>query len=225
MSAPTRVRRSPLSQRHAREGASWVSESAEWPNAYRTPDRESAALRRAAGLLDWGPVDKYTIKGSNAGVVANSAAPGAAIGSAIATTIGGQRAVVLLLAPDETLVLLPFGGSAAALPDLLTAAASSMTDLSSGLSSFKLTGPVAPRLLQELSLTDLGGVRLPDGHVVQAPLVGIHTIIARIDRAGVPSYIILVPRDLAEYAWDAILEAGGPFGVIPVGAAAFEALR
>lgn len=225
MSTPTRVRRSPLSHRHAREGASWVAESAEWPKAYRAPDRESAALRQAAGLLDWGPVDKYTIKGVQADVVANGVAPGAPIGSAFATTIEGQPAVVLLVAPDETLVLLPFGGSAAALPGLLTSAASSMTDLSSGLSSFRLTGPSAPRLLQELSLADLGPVRLPDGHVVQAPLAGIHATIARIDRAGVPSYTILVPRDLAEYAWDAILESGQPFGVIPVGAAAFEALR
>jgi len=38
----------------------------------------------------------------------------------------------------------------------------------------------------------------------------------------VPAYEILVPRDFGEYLWDALLDAGAPVGVRPVGAAALD---
>jgi heterotetrameric sarcosine oxidase gamma subunit len=224
LNATLRIRRSPLAARHVALGARWESEVSHWPLAYASPDQEAAALRKGAGLNDWGPVDKYLVKGPAAAESAAAVAPGLASGRIASTDAGGQAVILLRLAQDESLFVLPFGGPAG-LPEFLGAARPRMVDLSSGLSSFRLAGPNARRILEELCPVDLADAVVPNLSVLQAPLANIHSILARIDHAGVPVFALFVPRDLAEYTWDALLASGKAHGLVPVGGRALDSLR
>ncbi len=222
MTTVDRVRRSPLAAKHAAAGATWVSETAWWPGAYANKDLELRALRTGAGILDWGPVDKYVLKGDT--TAAEAAAGGLPAGQIAGVDSESGAVIVVRLAADETIFLLPLGGIAG-LPGFLEALRPRLVDLSSGLAAFRLIGPSARRILEELCQSDLTDDAFPDLHVTQAPIAAIHAIIARIDQSGLPGFALLVPRDLAEYFWDALIDNGAAHGLTPVGRAAVEALR
>jgi aminomethyltransferase len=220
----TRIRRSPLAARHEALKARWISDVAHWPASYGSAEEEAAAVASAAALNDWGPADKYLLKGPLAAAAANVVAPDLAAGNIAFTDAGGQQIHLLRLADDEALFLLPFGGPAG-LPDFLKSVTASLFDLSSGLAALRLAGPNARRILEELCPVSLAESALPNQHVVQAPVANIHTVIARSDLGDIPLLVLLVPRDLAEYAWDALLDNGAAHGLIPVGGKAMESRR
>ena len=45
----------------------------------------------------------------------------------------------------------------------------------------------------------------------------VYVILLRWDRAGLPGYDIYVSREYGEYIWDAMLEAGHEYGIVPFG--------
>jgi glycine cleavage system aminomethyltransferase T len=53
----------------------------------------------------------------------------------------------------------------------------------------------------------------------------IHAIIARSDWGSLTAYRLLVARDVGEYAWDVLWEAGHDLGLAPIGRAAERILR
>ena len=97
-----------------------------------------------------------------------------------------------------------------------------VTDLTSGRTIVAVAGPRSLDLLRAATQVDVRDRALPDRRCVQTSVARVAATIIRYDRLGVRAYEILVARDVGEYLWDALLDAGEPLGARPVGAAVLE---
>jgi glycine cleavage system aminomethyltransferase T len=96
------------------------------------------------------------------------------------------------------------------------------TDLTSGSTIVEVAGPRSLDLLRAATQVDVRDRVFPDRRCVQTSVARVPATIIRFDRLGVPAYEILVARDLGEYLWDALLDAGAPIGARTVGMALLE---
>ena len=216
------IRRSPLESVHAALGARWIDETARWPASYGDAEAERRSRwPRTAGLADIGPVDKVMVRGAKADTALRAARITPIAGSVTAGVAGVQA---WRLGEDEVLLLAPAStgpDKAAGMSELagrLRAGGAAVTDLGSGLSVLRLIGPAVGRgswsvpapwtSRREPSPTDASSRR-------PSPVCG--SIVARQDHPDALGYTLLVPRDLAEYLWDALLELGSDLGLVPVG--------
>ena len=217
MSAPStlrQLRRGALDHVHERLGARWAPDGSRWPASYRDPGAELAAAARAVALAEVGPIDKLAVKGP-----ATQAALSAAKLPHAAGRVRKVRGIeVWGLAGDEAILLWPAGAAGARkLAARVRAGGAAVTDLSSGLAVLRLVGPAARSVLEEATAVDLGERAVADRGVVQASVANVVVTLARQDARGGPGFTILVPRDLAEYLWEALLELGSPHGIAPAG--------
>ena len=132
-------------------------------------------------------------------------------------TVSGRQVEAWLIGPDETLLLLeaaeaPGEGTAAELRGGIRDGAS-IVDVSSGWTVLQLSGPAAPAVLAELLTVDADPRSLAAGSLVQGPLAGVRSIVARREGPADPEYAILVARDYALYCWDALIEVGAAHGL------------
>lgn len=97
-----------------------------------------------------------------------------------------------------------------------------LTDLTSGRAVVAVAGPDSRALLGAVTQLDLRPGVFPDGRCAQTAVAQVAATLLRRDRQGVPAFEILVARDLGEYLWDVLLDAGAPLQARPVGAAALE---
>jgi heterotetrameric sarcosine oxidase gamma subunit len=212
------VRRGALDQVHERLGARWAPDGSRWPGSYGDPGRELAAATRAVALAEVGPLDKLTVKGP-----ATRTALSAARLPHEAGRVRRVRGIeVWGLAGDEAVVLWPAGAAGTGkLAARLGAPGAAVTDQSSGLAVLRLVGPAARGVLEEATAVDLSERAVADRGIVEASVANVVVTLARQDlRGGAPGFTILVPRDLAEYLWAALLDLGSGHGIAPVGAEA-----
>lgn len=223
------VRRSALEAAHVDLGVRWLAEHLHWPAGYGPvePAAETRAVTAAAGLAEIGPLDELLLRGPAALAIAarlttSDQAP--TIGRAVAADLGGEPGAAWILGPDEVLLVVPIGGSGlAALADEHTSDQVSAIEMTGARTSLRLAGPAAPAILAELCPDDTTPATLAPADLIQAPLAGVRVFIVRQDAAGQPGYTIMVARDEAAYAWEAILHVGAVHGVTPVGPAAVAA--
>jgi heterotetrameric sarcosine oxidase gamma subunit len=97
-----------------------------------------------------------------------------------------------------------------------------VTNLTSGRTIVAVAGPRSLDLLRAATQVDLRDRALPDRRCLQTSVARVPATIIRYDRLGVRAYEILVARDVGEYLWDALLDAGEPLGARPAGAAVLE---
>jgi glycine cleavage system aminomethyltransferase T len=102
------------------------------------------------------------------------------------------------------------------LPIVLEASAS-VTDVTSLYSAILLAGPQSREVLQKLTTLNVREAAMPEGAARQTRLAHVNAIILRLDGAGLPGFLILNTRDLAEHVWSALLHAGDHFGARPFG--------
>ncbi len=101
-----------------------------------------------------------------------------------------------------------------------------ISDYSSYYSQLAVQGPRALETLQKLTQTDLAAMR--NYRFVFGQVAGIHnTLIARTGYSGEDGFEIYIPSDVAttEKAWNAGMEAGAEFGILPCGLGARNTLR
>src|SRR2546425_78983 len=94
----------------------------------------------------------------------------------------------------------------------------SIDDRSDSETSLGVHGPRAAEVLE----ASASGLRLPDAEIghVQATLAGAPVSIIRSQWTGEAGFDLVVPRSHAASIWDALLAAGAPLGLRPVGMAA-----
>lgn len=226
------IRRSALESVHARLGAQWRSETEHWPVSYGDEAREARAVREGVALAEPGPYEKLLVRGASTLVDLRWLGLAAKAGFLEpARTPDGTNGWVL--ADDEAILVRLAGAGAptgraatvsteslAEIADKLRSAGPAVVDVSSAYTLFRIVGPRLPALLQELSPVDLSARAVPNLAIVQAPVAGLRMVLARRDHGDLPGFVMLVVRDEAEYAWDAIVELGAAYGLRPVGAAA-----
>ena len=98
-----------------------------------------------------------------------------------------------------------------------------MTNISVETYMLAFQGPKAQTVLQRLTDVDLGKV---DFHFsARGPVAGVECLIGNTGYTGEWGYELFFDANQAVKVWNAILDAGKPEGVVPIGLAARDSLR
>jgi aminomethyltransferase len=98
-----------------------------------------------------------------------------------------------------------------------------VADRSDEYAQLALQGPRAVEILQPLTAVDLDSIRYY--RFDTGDVVGHSALIARTGYTGEDGFELYVRPDLAPKIWSAIIDAGGPHGLIPAGLGARDTLR
>jgi aminomethyltransferase len=195
-------------------------------------EREYHAIRSSAALLDVSPLYKYLVTGRDAArlldrVVTRDVAK-AKVGQVLYTCWCDHAGKVIDDGTVSRLGDTTFRLTAAD-PNLrwLTLNARGLDvaieDVSESTAALALQGPNARAILQQLTDADLAGLRY--FRVTSATIHGIPIAISRTGYTGDLGYELWVDAAQAVPLWDALIEAGTPYGVTPCGILALDMAR
>jgi glycine cleavage system T protein len=211
-----------------------------WESRFWSPivGKEHAATRRDAGLFDLTPFTKLEVEGSGAAAWLNRMCTSEIdrpVGRIVYTTLlnhdGGivMDLTVTRLAEDRFLVITG-GGSGprdvawlrANLPE---GDGVRMRDVTSSLCVLGLWGPQAREILQPLTPVDLASEAFPYLAAQEIWIGPVRTLALRISYAGELGWELYAPSEQGRWLWDALHDAGRPYGLVPAGTGCFESLR
>jgi glycine cleavage system aminomethyltransferase T len=161
------------------------------PAWYTRPSSELEAVRSSAGISDASYLFKLDLRGEAGGLQV------------------GAPARLWQLTPAHALITspLPIGFAASA----------SVTNVTSVYSAILLAGPKSREVLQKLTTLNVRAEAMAEGAGRQTRLAHVNATILRSDCAGLPGFLILNTRDVAEDVWQSLLHAGREFGARPFG--------
>ncbi|MGE0199724.1 MAG: glycine cleavage system aminomethyltransferase GcvT [Candidatus Melainabacteria bacterium] len=247
----TPVKQTPLCAWHQAHGARLVDFSGwQMPLQYGKVVSEHMAVREAAGLFDIAHMGLVVLSGADAGTIADllnplvpqdltTLTPGKAVYTQFCNESGGiiDDIIVYRLPDDLNPTLFPgFQGMLVIcnagntdrdmawmrgqLPDTVT-----MNLMNPGFSLLALQGPRFAEVLRRLDNPPSTDV-LPDRfHLRAAEPGGIPVLLSRTGYTGEDGVEIIVANAQVSDLWEALLAAGQPLGVAPVGLAARDTLR
>ena len=96
-------------------------------------------------------------------------------------------------------------------------------DRSAGYGQLALQGPRAASILGRLTGADLGSIRYYS--FVETEVDGVRCILSRTGYTGEDGFEIYAPSEATARLWDAMLGAGAPSGLVPIGLGARDTLR
>ncbi len=99
----------------------------------------------------------------------------------------------------------------------------SIEDVSERMGALALQGPLSRAILQQLTPADLAGLKY--FRLVQTTVREIPVTISRTGYTGDLGYELWVDADHAVTLWDALIEAGTPYGITPAGIWALDLAR
>ena len=189
-------------------------------------DREYHAIRGAAALFDVSPLYKYRVRGKDAArlldlVVTRNIqklkvgqvgytpwcdAAGKVLDDGTIARLGESEFRVTAAEPN----LRWLEGNAAGLDVRIE-------DVSESLAALALQGPLSRAILGNL---ELGYFRVSDTEIA-----GIPVSVSRTGYTGDLGYEIWVSAEQALALWDALIEAGTPYGIVPAGMLALDVAR
>jgi len=196
------------------------------------PDREYAAIRSAAALIDVSPLYKYRIGGRDAARLLDRMitrdmtklkpgqvyytpwcdAEGKVIDDGTVTRL--DERTYRLTSADSSLRWLHLNAVGLEV---------SIEDLSERMAAVSIQGPLARAVLSQTSGSDLSTLkyfRMTEGAVRGVPIA-----ISRTGYTGDLGYEIWVDAEHAVAIWDALIEAGTPYGLTPAGVWALDIAR
>jgi len=227
----------PLADRHRALGARMV-EFGGWlmPLQYAGIIEEHRAVRSRAGLFDLSHMAELFVEGAEAaaalGYALSTEPAGLKVGRAQYSMIcfaeGGvlDDLIVYRLADERFMIVANASNAAAvsdALADRLAGRRVVLDDRSLATGLVAIQGPLAAGVLAPLTDVDLAGLRYYA--IEQGKVAGVPALVARTGYTGEDGFEVIV--DVAETGriWDALLDAGAPAGVVPVGLGARDTLR
>lgn len=196
-------------------------------------DREYFAIRNSAALIDITPLHKYILRGPDAvrlldRIVTRSVAK-CAVGRVMYTPWCDEDGKVI----DDGTVSRLDGQTfrlTAAEPNLhwlhdnmygLKNVA--IEDTSDSTAAAALQGPLSRAVLKQVSGADLDGLKY--FRLTSAEIAGVPATISRTGYTGDLGYEIWVDAAKAGTVWDALIEAGTPYGITPAGILALDVAR
>jgi aminomethyltransferase len=196
------------------------------------PDREYAAIRNSAALLDVSPLKKYLITGRDAARLLDRMVTRdvtkCAIGQVLYTPWCDAHGKVV---DDGTISRLDAGTFrlTSAEPNVRWLRMNaqgmdvSIEDVSYTTGALALQGPSSRAILQQLSPGKIDPLKY--FRLVQTKLDDVPVTISRTGYTGDLGYEIWVDAKHAVAAWDALIEAGTPYGIVPAGIWALDIAR
>ena len=196
------------------------------------PDREYAAIRNSAALIDVSPLYKYRVAGADAERLLDRMVTRdvttCAVGQVLYTPWCDTHGKVVddgtVSRLDETTYRLT-----SADPNLrwLTMNAHGMDvsieDVSRSTAALALQGPLSRAILEQLTPEDLSALRY--FRLTHTTLGDISVTISRTGYTGDLGYEIWVPAGKAVAVWDALVGAGAAYGIVPAGIWALDIAR
>ena len=196
------------------------------------PEREYAAIRNAAALIDVSPLYKYRITGRDAArlldrMVTRDVAK-CRVGQVLYTPWCDAHGKVI---DDGTISRLDEGtwrltsadSSLRWLQMNATGMEVKIEDISEATGALSLQGPLSRAVLQLVSPADL--VALKYFRLVHTTIREIPVTVSRTGYTGDLGYEIWVDAPQAPALWDALVAAGTPYGIVPTGVWALDIAR
>jgi aminomethyltransferase len=212
-SAADQLKTTPLNARHHGHGARMVPFAGwEMPVEYSGISHEHMAVRTRAGLFDVSHMGEIEVVGNDALAVLQQV-----VDDILVYRVADDHFMLVVNASnidrDYRWIAerVPVTGDAVAV------------DSSSTYALLALQGPAARDVLQQTTNVDLKAIRRY--WFTHGEVAGVRTTIARTGYTGEDGFEVFVPADAAERVWDAILQAGRPADVVPVGLGARDTLR
>ena len=100
-----------------------------------------------------------------------------------------------------------------------------VTNVTEQMAQVAVVGPNARKLLEKLGGMDVGKEALPFMQWADGTIGGFSARVYRISFSGELSYEIAVPASQGRAFWDALLDAGEEFGIMPYGTEALHIMR
>src|ERR1700733_10093171 len=244
------VRRTPIHDQHEQLGAVWM-DMGDWKrpryydpsrtgNQEQCVEREYRAVRERAGIIDVSTLGKIEVKGSDAGLLLDlvfthkfsTLPPGRVRYSVLCDEMGTIVDDGTISRMDQQRSFLTTTtGNADFVQQWLEwwAAAAGMkvniTNLTAGLASMNLAGPLARGVLTQLTDCDLSSPAFPYMDWRQATVAGVPATMMRIGFVGEMGWEIVVAAECGSHLWDQVLQAGAPVNLRPFGVETQRVLR
>ena len=208
------------------------------PNWFEAVAEEHRACRERVALFDATSFAKFEVSGLDAGralswICANDVAapPGRVVYTQMLNAKGGIECdlTVTRLAEDAWYIVTgtgfathDFGWIERNLP---AGAVVRVQDVTAAWAVLPLMGPQARALLQQVTDADVADAALPFGGWRLIRIAGAPVRALRVTYVGELGFELHVPTDYALTVFDALVAAGGPFGLALAGYRAIETLR
>jgi aminomethyltransferase len=196
------------------------------------PDREYAAIRNAAAVIDVSPLYKYRITGRDGGRLLDRMitrdVTKLSVGQVYYTPWCDAAGKVIddgtVSRLDETTYRLTSADSSLRWLHLNAVGMEvGIEDVSERLGALSLQGPLSRALLQTVTPADLAKLRY--FRLVETTLSGIPVTLSRTGYTGDLGYEIWADAARATDQWDALIAAGTPYGIVPAGVWALDVAR
>ena len=231
------MKKTALTEIHRALGARMVSFAGfEMPVQYEGLIAEHHAVRNALGVFDVSHMGELTIEGSGAldliqSITTNDASkliPGKVQYSCMTNRQGGIVDDLLVYMLDDNRYMLVVNASNIE-KDFNWIQSNNhfdaiIADISDQTSLLAVQGPQAAKALQSLTdvpLSAMGYYTFKYGRIAEIDNV----LISATGYTGAGGFELYVPNESAETLWNAVLEAGKPFGIRPCGLGARDTLR
>ena len=195
-------------------------------------DREYWAIRDAAALIDITPLMKYIIEGPDAAILLHRMTPRDVLKMAV-----GQVFYTGWCDDDGKML---DDGTISRLSDTkfrLTSAEPSLrwlamnavgmdvtiSEVTDQVAALSLQGPKSRTILNKVCAKPLD--KLKFFRLTETKLAGVPVTISRTGYTGDLGYEIWMPADQALAVWDALIEAGRDYGIVPCGILAMDMAR
>ncbi len=205
--------------------------------------RECTAVRMAAGMFDASTLGKIEVVGPDAATFLERMytnawarlAPGRLRYGLMLNEAGFimDDGVIARLAPDRFHVTTTTGGAPGVLNHMEDYLQTEFTDLKVWLTSITeqyaviaVQGPRAREIIAPLvEGIDLSPAAMPHMSVQTGQICGVATRLFRVSFTGELGFEINVPADHGRAVWEAVLQAGAAYGIVPYGTEAMHVLR
>ncbi len=195
-------------------------------------EREYAAIRNGAGLIDVSPLYKYHIHGRDSERLLDRMLPRdmtrCRIGQVLYTPWCDVRGKVIddgtvSRLDDRRFRLTSADPSLRWLTQNATGMEVEIEDVSRSLAALALQGPRAREILAAVTDADVDSLRF--FRLTEGSIRGIPVAITRTGYTGDLGYEVWVPSDRALPVWDAFMETGRDYGLLPAGILALDIAR
>jgi glycine cleavage system aminomethyltransferase T len=208
----------------------------EWDRRWWSPivNAEHLAMRERVGLVENPAFAEWDISGPGALPWLQSMLVGQVdvpVGRLVYTQMlneaGGIKADVTVMRLRDDLFRVVDAGFAGRsdmkwLTDHLPADGSvSFADVTTAWTMIGVWGPRARDVVASVTRHDVSNEALPFGSVAAIDLRSVRVVAARISYDGELGWELHVPFEQGQRVWDLLMEAGRPFGIAPVGLAAY----
>ncbi|HZD21515.1 MAG TPA: aminomethyltransferase family protein [Burkholderiales bacterium] len=194
-----------------------------------THEREYHVIRTAAALFDVSPLYKYLVRGPDAAnlldLVVTRNVQKASVGQVLYTPWCDHAGKVIddgtVARLDETTFRMTSAEpNLRWLQDNAAGLEADIADVSDRIAALSLQGPAAGAILASIGVPALKYFR-----IAPATIAGINVSVSRTGYTGDLGYEIWAEARDALALWDAVMEAGRPYGIMPAGMLALDMAR